>query len=155
MCPGSYDPLHHGHLEIIARAANLFDEVIVAVSTNYAKKYRFTDEQRLEMVSESVRALAGVRVVPMGEGLLADFCREHGANAIVKGIRSTQDYQYELPMAMMNRHLTGVETVFLPAESSYTHLSSTLLKEVSALGGDISEFVPKAVLERIRQEQDQ
>ncbi|CEA08445.1 Phosphopantetheine adenylyltransferase [Arthrobacter saudimassiliensis] len=149
VCPGSYDPIHNGHLEIIARAANLFDEVIVAVSTNYAKKYRFTDEQRLVMVSESVRALAGVRVVPMGEGLLADFCREHGANAIVKGIRSTQDYQYELPMAMMNRHLTGVETVFLPAESGYTHLSSTLIKEVAGLGGDVTEYVPHGVHKRL------
>jgi pantetheine-phosphate adenylyltransferase len=155
VCPGSYDPLHNGHVEIIARAASMYDEVIVAVSTNYAKKYRFDLQTRLQMANQTLSYLRGVTVEPMGEGLLAEFCRSHGANVILKGLRTTQDYHYELPMAHMNRHLTGVETIFLPAESSYTHLSSTLLKEVAALGGDISEFVPKAVLERIRQEKDE
>ncbi|MCC3275104.1 MULTISPECIES: pantetheine-phosphate adenylyltransferase [unclassified Arthrobacter] len=149
VCPGSFDPIHNGHIEVIARAASLFDEVIVAVSTNYAKKYRFPAGQRLELAAEALGSLRGVSVVPMGEGLLAEFCREHGAGAIVKGLRSVQDYQYELPMAVMNRHLTGVETVFLPAEGSYTHLSSSLIKEVAALGGDISGFVPAAVLKRL------
>ncbi|WP_066303334.1 pantetheine-phosphate adenylyltransferase [Arthrobacter luteolus] len=149
VCPGSFDPIHNGHLEVIARAANLFDEVIVAVSTNYAKKYRFSEDERLEIAAETLGSLAGVSVLPMGHGLLADFCREHGANAIVKGLRSVQDYQYELPMAVMNRHLTGVETVFLAADNSYTHLSSSLIKEVAALGGDITEFVPSAVLKRM------
>ena len=151
VCPGSFDPIHKGHVEVIARAASLFDEVIVAVSTNYAKKYRFTAEERLELAGETLRSLRGVSVVPMGEGLLAEFCREHGANAIVKGLRSVQDYQYELPMAVMNRQLTGVETVFLAAESSYTHLSSSLIKEVAALGGDVSGYVPSAVLKRLQQ----
>ena len=150
VCPGSFDPIHNGHVEVIARAASLFDEVIVAVSTNYAKKYRFSAEERLELAAETLGSLRGVSVVPMGEGLLAEFCREHGANAIVKGLRSVQDYQYELPMAVMNRHLTGVETVFLPAEGSYTHLSSSLIKEVAALGGDISEYVPGVVLKRLQ-----
>ena len=153
VCPGSFDPIHKGHVEVIARAASLFDEVIVAVSTNYAKKYRFTAEERLELAGETLRSLRGVSVVPMGEGLLAEFCREHGANAIVKGLRSVQDYQYELPMAVMNRQLTGVETVFLAAESSYTHLSSSLIKEVAALGGDVSGYVPAAVLKRLQQQQ--
>ena len=153
VCPGSYDPIHNGHVEVIARAANLFDEVLVAVSTNYAKKYRFTGPERLAMARETLGGLRGVSVVPMGEGLLADFCREHGVNAIVKGLRSVQDYQYELPMAVMNRHLTGIETVFLPAESRYTHLSSTLIKEVSSLGGDVSELVPRAAYRRLYQEQ--
>ena len=150
VCPGSFDPIHNGHVEVITRAAGLFDEVIVAVSTNYAKKYRFTAEERLELAAETVGSLPGVSVVPMGEGLLAEFCRGHGASAIVKGLRSVQDYQYELPMAVMNRHLTGVETVFLPAESSYTHLSSSLIKEVAGLGGDISTYVPAAVLKRLQ-----
>ena len=105
------------------------------------------------MARETLGALRGVSVVPMGDGLLADFCREHGADAIVKGLRSVQDYQYELPMAVMNRHLTGVETVFLPAESRYTHLSSTLIKEVSALGGDVKELVPLAAFRRLQQDQ--
>ncbi|MCC9174291.1 pantetheine-phosphate adenylyltransferase [Arthrobacter sp. zg-Y179] len=149
VCPGSFDPIHNGHVEVIARAATLFDEVIVAVSTNYAKKYRFSAEERLELAAETFEALAGVSVVPMGDGLLADFCREHGASAIVKGLRSVQDYQYELPMAVMNRQLTGVETVFLAAESSYTHLSSSLIKEVASLGGDIAGYVPPTVLKRL------
>ncbi|WP_342024307.1 pantetheine-phosphate adenylyltransferase [Arthrobacter citreus] len=152
VCPGSYDPLHNGHVEVIARAASLFDEVIVAVSTNYAKKYRFSGPERLAMARETLGALRGVSVIPMGDGLLADFCREHGVDAIVKGLRSVQDYQYELPMAVMNRHLTGVETVFLPAESRYTHLSSTLIKEVSALGGDVKELVPLAAFRRLQQD---
>ena len=121
----------------------------MAVSTNYAKKYRFPAEARLQLAAEVLGSLRGVSVVPMGEGLLAEFCREQGAGAIVKGLRSVQDYQYELPMAVMNRQLTGVETVFLAAEGSYTHLSSSLIKEVAALGGDVSGFVPAAVLKRL------
>ena len=122
----------------------------MAVSTNYAKKYRFPADVRLQLAAEVLGSLRGVSVVPMGEGLLAEFCREHGAGAIVKGLRSVQDYQYELPMAVMNRQLTGVETVFLPAEGSYTHLSSSLIKEVATLGGDVSGFVPGAVLKRLQ-----
>lgn len=150
VCPGSYDPIHNGHVEVIARAASHFDEVIVAVSTNYAKKYRFSLDERLAMASETLGYLRGLSVVPMGEGLLAHFCRDHGADVILKGLRSSVDFEYELPMATMNRQLTGVETVFLPAEKSYTHLSSTLLKEVESLGGDVSDFVPRAVYKRFR-----
>lgn len=150
VCPGSFDPIHNGHVEIIARAANLFDEVLVAVSDNPAKKYRFTAEERLEMAAEPFAAVKGVQVVLMGPGLLADFCRSHGVDVIVKGLRSVTDYQYELPMAVMNRHLSGVETVFLPAENNYSHLSSSLLKEVFALDGDISGFVPSAVLKKLQ-----
>ncbi|MFL4479649.1 pantetheine-phosphate adenylyltransferase [Paeniglutamicibacter sp. ORCA_105] len=150
VCPGSFDPIHNGHVEIIARASNLFDEVIVAVSTNYAKKYRFEPDERLEMVRETIGGLRGVSVEPMGVGLLADFCKLHGADAIVKGLRSTVDYQYETPMAVMNRHLTGVETVFLAADNRYTHLSSSLLKEVQSLGGDVADYLPRTVLKRLR-----
>ncbi|MGX1590650.1 pantetheine-phosphate adenylyltransferase [Glutamicibacter sp. NPDC055491] len=149
VCPGSFDPIHNGHVEIIARAASLFDEVIVAVSTNYSKKYRFSEDERVAMVEETVGGLRGVSAVPMGHGLLADFCKEQGAEAIVKGLRSTVDYAYEIPMATMNRHLTGVETVFLQADTRYTHLSSSLLKEVQALGGDVDEYFPRAVIKRL------
>lgn len=149
VCPGSFDPIHNGHLEVIARAAGLFDEVIVAVSTNYAKKYRFSLEERIEMARETLASLRGIVVEPVGEGLLADYCRQRGVTAIVKGLRSSSDFDYELPMATMNRQLTGVETVFLPAEAHYLHLSSTLIKEVFTLGGNISEFVPRSVLKRL------
>ncbi len=149
VCPGSFDPIHNGHVEVITRAAGLFDEVVVAVSTNYAKKYRFTLEERLEITAEALAHLPGVTVEFMGRGLLAEFCRDRGAVAIVKGLRSSHDLDYELPMATMNRQLTGVETVYLPGESSFLHLSSTLLKEVASLGGDISAYVPGTVLDRM------
>lgn len=148
VCPGSFDPLHHGHVEVIARATSLFDEVIVAVSTNYSKQPRFEIEERIAMIQETVSSLQGISVVAMGDGLLADFCRRAGANSIVKGLRNSADLNYEMPMATMNRHLTGVETVFLAADGRYSHLSSSLIKEISHLGGDISEFVPRTVMRR-------
>jgi pantetheine-phosphate adenylyltransferase len=149
VCPGSFDPIHNGHLEVIARAASLFDEVIVAVSTNYAKKYRFPLEERIDMAKETLASLRGIVVEPVGEGLLAEYCRQRGVSAIVKGLRSSSDFDYELPMATMNRQLSGVETVFLPAEAHYLHLSSTLIKEVATLGGSVSEYVPRSVLKRL------
>lgn len=149
VCPGSYDPIHNGHLEVIARAAGLFDEVIVAVSTNYSKKYRFSLGDRIDMARETLASLKGIVVEPVGEGLLAEYCRQRGVSAIVKGLRSSSDFDYELPMATMNRQLSGVETVFLPAEAHYLHLSSTLIKEVAGLGGSVSDFVPRSVQKRL------
>ncbi|MDQ5861216.1 MAG: pantetheine-phosphate adenylyltransferase [Actinomycetota bacterium] len=149
VCPGSFDPIHNGHLEVIARAAGLFDEVIVAVSTNYAKKYRFSLGDRLDMARETLASLKGIVVEPVGEGLLAEYCRQRGVSAIVKGLRSSSDFDYELPMATMNRQLSGVETVFLPAEAHYLHLSSTLIKEVAGLGGSVSDYVPRSVQKRL------
>lgn len=150
VCPGSFDPIHKGHIEVIARAAALFDEVIVAVSTNYSKNYRFTLNERLELAKTTFSALSGIVVEPMGEGLLSDFCHARGASAIVKGLRSSSDFDYELPMATMNRQISGVETVFLPGDSRYLHLSSTLIKEIHTLGGDVADFVPRAVLRRLQ-----
>lgn len=138
--------MHNGHVEIIARATSLFDEVIVAVSHNPAKSYRFSIEERMNIVEQTFSGLSGIIVKPMTGGLLAEFARSEGANAIVKGLRNVADYEYEVPMASMNRHLASVETVFLTADSQYTPLSSSLIKEVQSLGGDISEFVPRAVL---------
>jgi len=148
VCPGSFDPVHNGHIEIIIRAASLFEEVIVAVSNNPAKNYRFSLEERMEMISETLRAIQGVTVVPMGSGLIADFARQQGAQALVKGVRNSSDLNYEMPMATFNRHLSGVETVFLPADARYQHVSSTLVKEIVGHKGDITEFIPYAVAQR-------
>lgn len=154
VCPGSFDPLHNGHVEVIARTANLFDEVIVAVSSNMHKSPMFSLDQRMEIAQETFSYLRGVTVQPLEPGrLLTDFCKDVGASAIVKGIRGPQDLPYETSMATMNRHLSGVETVFLTADGRHSHLSSTLVKEVRALGGDVSEFVPHAVIKRLRERQ--
>lgn len=149
VCPGSFDPIHKGHLEIIMRAASLFDEVVVAVSTNPVKKYRFSEAERIEMITEAISGFSGIVVEGMGSGLLAHYCKRVGADAIVKGLRGTQDYEFEAPMATMNRHISGVETVFLHGDGRYQHVSSSLLKEVFALGGDVADFVPRSVLQRL------
>lgn len=148
ICPGSFDPVHNGHIEIIIRAASLFDEVVVAVSNNPAKNYRFSLQERMDMISETLRSISGVTVMPLGTGLIADFAREQGAQAMVKGIRNSTDLNYEMPMATFNRHLSGVETVFLPADARYQHVSSTLIREIVGFKGDISEFIPYAVSQR-------
>lgn len=150
ICPGSFDPLHNGHVEVVARAAALFDEVVVAVSTNPHKRYRFDADRRLALVAESLADVAGVVVEPMGAGLLAEYAAQRGAVALVKGLRSGEDFEYEVPMATMNRHLTGVETVFLSGDPRFLHLSSTLVKEVQGLGGDVSGFVPAPVLRALQ-----
>ena len=148
VCPGSFDPVHNGHIEIIIRAASLFDEVIVAVSNNPAKNYRFSLQERMDMISETLKSIQGVIVMPLGTGLIADFAREQGAQAMVKGIRNSTDLNYEMPMATFNRHLSSVETVFLPADSRYQHVSSTLVKEIVGFKGDITDFIPYAVAQR-------
>lgn len=149
VCPGSFDPLHNGHVEVIARASNLFDEVIVAVSANMHKSPMFPLEERIAMAQETFSYFRGITVKPLGEGLLTEFCKAQGANAVVKGLRGPQDLEYERPMATMNRHLSGLETIYLQADGRYTHLSSTLIKEVHSLGGDVSEMVPRAVYRRL------
>lgn len=149
VCPGSYDPATAGHLDVIVRAAGLFDEVVVAVLHNPAKPGTFAASERVQMLRESLDDRAGVRVEEYAGGLLVDFCREQGASAVVKGLRGGTDFAYELPMALMNRHLTGLETVFLPGDPRFEHVSSSLIKEVAAHGGDVSELVPAPVLARL------
>ncbi|GAB6897538.1 pantetheine-phosphate adenylyltransferase [Kineosporia succinea] len=149
MCPGSFDPVTNGHLDVIERATVLFDEVIVAVASNPAKKSLFTVPERVELIERSFAGRPEVSVQTVDGGLLVDFCRRVGAVAVVKGLRGGTDFAYELPMALMNRHLSGVETVFLPGEPRFEHVSSSLIKEVAAHGGDVSGLVPDHVLARL------
>jgi pantetheine-phosphate adenylyltransferase len=148
VCPGSFDPVTYGHVDIFRRTSALFDEVIVATGTNASKSRLFDPEERLEMLREACADLPNVTVMGF-TGLIVDFCRQVGAQAIVKGLRGGNDYEYELPMAQMNAHLTGVETIFVPTTASLGYVSSSLVKEVASLGGDVSTFVPPAVLDRL------
>lgn len=148
VCPGSFDPVTNGHVDIFRRASALFDELVVATGTNFSKSRLFDPEERLEMLREACADLPNVTVMGF-TGLIVDFCREIDAQAIVKGLRGGNDYEYELPMAQMNAHLTGVETVFVPTTASLGYVSSSLVKEVASLGGDISALVPAAVHERL------
>ncbi len=146
VCPGSYDPVTNGHVDVIVRAARLFDEVVVALLHNPAKEGTFPVEQRLSLVREALPAgLPGVRVQAFAGRLLVDVCREVEATAIVKGLRGGTDFAYEMPMALMNKHLTGVETLFLPGDPAFEHVSSSLIKEVVRYGGDVVGLVPDAV----------
>ena len=145
VCPGSFDPVTNGHIDIFRRAARLFDEVVVATGTNISKSRLFGPEERMAMLREATADLPNVRVEGFS-GLIVDFCRQIDAVAIVKGIRGSTDYDYELPMAQMNVHLTGIETVFLPGATGNVFVSSSLIKEVAAFGGDVSAFVPPYVL---------
>jgi pantetheine-phosphate adenylyltransferase len=149
VCPGSYDPVTNGHLDVIARAAALFDEVVVAVLHNPAKAGAFAVDERLGLLRTALDRRLGeghrVRVDAWSGRLVVDVCREVGATAVVKGLRGTGDLGYELPMALMNRHLTGLETVFLPGDPVWEHVSSSLVKEVSAYGGDVGALVPPEV----------
>jgi pantetheine-phosphate adenylyltransferase len=150
VCPGSYDPVTSGHVDVIWRATALFDEVIVAVLANPAKAGLFTPAEREELLRQSVGDLPGVRIEVVDGGLLVDYCRSIGAVAVVKGLRSGTDFAYELPMALMNRHLTGLETIFLPGDPRFEHVSSSLVKEVASHGGDVSGLVPDGVLKQLR-----
>jgi pantetheine-phosphate adenylyltransferase len=145
VCPGSYDPVTMGHVDVITRAAALYDEVIVVVMHNSTKHGTFGVDERMKLLDSALAGLSNVRIEAFAGRLLVDVCREAGAQAIVKGLRSDTDFAYELPMALMNRHLSGVETVFLPGNPRFGHISSSLIKEVAALGGDITGLVPAEV----------
>ena len=157
MCPGSYDPVTAGHLDVIVRAAALYDEVVVAVLHNPAKAGTFTVQERVGFLERAVatRGIGDVvHVEVFADRLLVDVCREVGAEVVVKGLRGEADFAYELPMALMNRQLTGVETVFLPGDPALGHVSSSLVKEVVRYGGDVAGMVPDevrdALVDRLR-----
>ena len=149
VCPGSYDPVTAGHLDVIRRAAALWDEVVVAVLHNPAKRGVFTPDERRELVLDACANVPGLRVEIFENRLLVDVCRELQAAAIVKGVRGGTDFAYELPMALMNRHLTGIETVFLPGDPRFEHISSSLVKEVARFGGDVTGLLPKRAQEAL------
>jgi pantetheine-phosphate adenylyltransferase len=143
-CPGSFDPVTNGHLDIIRRAARLHDEVLVVVGANLAKQGLFTVEERLAMLREVTSDLPNVSVDKF-TGLLVDYCRAHQVSAIVKGLRAVSDFEYEMEMAQMNYRLAGVETLFMSANPLYSFLRSSLVKEIAKYGGDVASLVPEPV----------
>ena len=149
--PGSFDPITNGHLDVIERAAKLFDEVIVAVAHNVEKEPLFTLQERLALLRATIGAQSSVRVGQFN-GLLVDFAVAEKAHAVIRGLRAVSDFEFEFQMALMNRKLQGtVETIFLMPKEDYTYLSSRLVKEIARLGGDVSKFVPADVAQALRQ----
>jgi len=149
--PGSFDPITHGHLDLIERGSRLFDHLVVAILTNIDKQPLFTVEERVAMLREVTKGMANVSIDTFS-GLLVDYARRRRARALLRGIRAFSDYEYELQMALMNRQLEpGIETVFLTPSESYSHISSRLVKEIFQHGGSVKGLVPPVVEERLRQ----
>jgi pantetheine-phosphate adenylyltransferase len=149
VCPGSFDPVTNGHLDVIGRAAGLHDEVIVAVLINITKKSLFTTDERVDMLREVTKGYGNVRVERF-HGLLVDFCAANGISAVVKGLRAVSDFEYEMQMAQMNYRLAKIETLFMTTNPLYSFLSSSLIKDVARYGGDVSALVPEQVLDLLR-----
>ncbi|MCL2782183.1 MAG: pantetheine-phosphate adenylyltransferase [Actinomycetia bacterium] len=148
VCPGSFDPVTNGHLDIIARASRLYDELIVAVFVNEAKRSMFSVDERRAMLRDATAGYGNVRVETF-EGLVVDYCKTHDIPVIVKGLRAVSDFDYELQMAQMNRGLADVDTLFMPTNPEYSFLASSLVKEIAKWGGDVSALVPELVLDRL------
>ena len=149
ICPGSFDPVTLGHLDIITRASGMFGKVVVAVLVNSSKTATFSTEERIELLTEAVSGLPNVEIVSF-EGLLAEYCKTCGIDTIVKGLRAVSDFEYEFQMAIANKKLNPkLETIFLTADADSTFLSSSMVREIGSMGGDISNFVPACVHDRI------
>lgn len=148
VCPGSFDPVTLGHIDVFERAAAQFDEIVVAVMVNPNKSGMFTLDERIALIEESTTHLRNLRV-ESGQGLIVDFVRERGLTAIVKGLRTGTDFEYELQMAQMNKHVAGIDTFFVATAPSYSFVSSSLAKEVAMLGGDVTALLPAAVNTRL------
>lgn len=150
VCPGSFDPVTNGHLDVFARASELADDVVVAVLINHTKAGLFSIDERMEILTDVVAPFPNVRVDAF-HGLLVDYCRVHSIKAIIKGLRAVSDFDYELQMAQMNYRLANVETMFISTNPLYSFLSSSLVKEIAKFGGDVTGLVPDAVLVRLRE----
>jgi pantetheine-phosphate adenylyltransferase len=150
VCPGSFDPVTNGHLDIISRAAGMYDEVVVAVGINASKNRLFTDDERVAMLREVTSRYGNVSVERF-HGLLVDFCATNGITAVIKGLRAVSDFEYEMQMAQMNYRMAKVETLFMTTNPLYSFLRSSLVKDVAKYGGDVSGLVPDTVLARLRE----
>ena len=150
VCPGSFDPVTNGHLDIIGRPSRLFDELVVAVLINQSKSGLFHLDERLDILAEVTKGYPNVRVEAF-QGLLVDFCRAKDIGVIVKGVRVASDFDYELQMAQMNIGLSGIETLFMPTNPQYSFVSSSLIKDVAKWGGDVTPHVPDVVADRLRE----
>jgi pantetheine-phosphate adenylyltransferase len=149
VCPGSFDPVTNGHLDVIGRAAGLYDEVVVAVLVNIKKQCLFTVDERVDMLRDVTGQYGNVRVDRF-RGLTVDFCAANGISVIVKGLRAVSDFEYEMQQAQMNYQMAKVETLFMTTNPQYSFLSSSLVKEIATYGGDVSGLVPEQVLARLR-----
>jgi pantetheine-phosphate adenylyltransferase len=154
VCPGSFDPVTNGHVDVITRAAALYDELVVAVLVNPGKAGLFSVDERMALLRDAVADVPNVTVDSF-QGLLVDYCRAKDIPVIVKGLRAVSDFEYELQMAQMNRELAGVETLFVPTAPQVGHLSSSLVKQIATFGGDVSGLVPKVVQERLTAHREQ
>jgi len=149
ICPGSFDPVTFGHIDIITRAAKMFDHVIVGVFINMEKKPNFNIDERIDFLRRTVGHLSNVEIVGF-DGLLAEYAKERGASAVVRGLRAVSDFEYEFQMALTNRKLNPqLDTVFLASDAQYTYLSSSIVKNVARFGGDITNFVPECIHDEI------
>ena len=149
VCPGSFDPITFGHLDIVARASALFDEVVIAVLVNQTKKTLFTVDERIEMIKNVVTAYPNVKV-DSWSGLLVDYCKKNDIPTIVKGLRAVTDFDYELQMSQINYQLQGIETLFMSTAPAHSFLSSSLVKEVASYGGDVTSYLPPSVVELLK-----
>ena len=149
VCPGSFDPITFGHLDIIERASSIFDEVVIAVMVNKTKQTLFTVEERMEMTKEVTGKFPNVKV-DSWSGLLVDYCKKNDVSIIVKGLRAVTDFDYELQMSQINLQLQGVETLFLSTAPAHSFLSSSLVKEIASHVGDVSSYIPAILLERLK-----
>ena len=149
VCPGSFDPITFGHLDIIERASNMFDEVVIAVLVNKTKSTLFTVPERIEMITEVTAKYSNVRV-DSWSGLLVDYCEENDIQAIVKGLRAVTDFDYELQMSQLNLQLKGIETLFMSTAPAHSFLSSSLVKEIASYDGDVSAYIPATLLEKLK-----